>query len=472
MNFLGGIEMPKLPETEDLVRYMWRLPIWGPVIRGIGLFGKPFIHSCDPPPLGPIPDPAPLDAFADGSRGSFRAGAARVDITPPEPVGTYLAGFAANRTCTGVRDPLSARTLVLTDGATPLVIVALDLIGLSLVRTSRIRSMLSRKFPHSVMLVCTHNHQSPDTLGLWGVALAGVLPYRTGLDQDYMSFLESRIVDSVRQAIEKARPASLHLAQGAFDSQGKWVHNERSPLLDRDMRVVQLDDERGECIATLVQHACHPETLWKKNRLISADFCGVCCRLVEEQVGGVALYVNGALGAMVSAAIGWETPEDERERVMVGLGQAMARQAVRLVRRARKKRIEEPHIRVGHGQVRFPEKDNHLFALIHALGVVEHRELAGGLLSEVSFVRLGPASMVGLPGEPAPALGLEILERVPGSPKLLLGLAGDELGYLLPPEFFHDPAYGYERSMSPGPLTATRLALAVEAAVAQTDPGG
>jgi hypothetical protein len=103
--------------------------------------------------------------------------------------------------------------------------------------------------------------------------------------------------------------------------------------------------------------------------------------------------------------------------------------------------------------------------VIHALGVVESRDINDDLVSEVSFARLGPASITALPGEAAPALGMEILDRVPGSPKLLFCLANDELGYLLPPEFFHDRAYAYESTMGPGPQSATRLALAVEAAL-------
>jgi len=193
---------------------------------------------------------------------------------------------------------------------------------------------------------------------------------------------------------------------------------------------------------------------------------------VEQELGGVALYLNGALGAMVSAAIGWETPLDQRERVMQGLGLAMGRTAVGLARRARKKPIPDPRVGIGNSEVRFPEKDNHMFALVHAMGIVEGREIAGGLKSEVSVLRLGPATLVGLPGEAAPALGLEILGRVSGKPRLLIGLANDELGYLLPPEFFHDPAYGYERSMSPGPQAAARLALAVESAAALANPDG
>jgi hypothetical protein len=451
-------------DADDLVRWLWRLPLWGPVTAAARLIGR--FHP--PAPFHPAPDPRPLDAFVERATQGFMAGAATCDITPKNPGGILLGGFDSDRPCAGVRDPIYARALVLTDGNTPLVIVTLDLVGLSLVRTRRIRAQLTRKHPDSILLVCTHNHQSPDTIGLWGPALFGVLPYRTGLDSGYMAWLEERVVGCVEQALGQARPARLHLASGEFDKKDRWVHNERSQVRDRNLQVVHLTDESHAPIATLIQHACHPETLWKSNRRISADFCGACCRQVEGQVGGVALYANGALGAMVSAALEWEAPLEQRDEFLDGLGAALGTAAARLVDRAKKKAVGNPAIRIQRSPVRLRAEDNHLFGLVQALGVVEPREPDGNLVSEVSFARLGPASITGLPGEAAPALGLEILKRVPGSPKLLFGLCNDELGYLLPPEFFHDPAYAYESAMSPGPQTATRLALAGEEAVRQS----
>lgn len=451
-------------DADDLVRLLWRLPLWGPVTAAVRLLGR----SNQPDPIPVVPDPAPLDEFMKQARPGFLAGAATCDITPKNPEGILLGGFDFGRPCEGVRDPIYARALVLSDGNTPLVIVTLDLVGFSLVRTQRIRTLLTREHPDSILLVSTHNHQSPDTVGLWGPALFNMLPYQTGLDSGYMTFLEERIVDCVKQALERARPARLHLASGEFDRKDRWIHNERGQTRDRTVRVAHLADENNAAIATLIQHACHPETLWKSNRLISADFCGVCCRCVERRVGGVALYANGALGAMVTAALDWEAPPDRREEFVLKLGNALGDAALRLVDRAKKKEVEHPGIKIKRNRVRFRARDNRLFGLVHALGVVESREFEEDLVSEVSFARLGPASITALPGEAAPALGLEMLKRVPGSPKLLFCLCNDELGYLLPPEFFSDPAYAYESSMGPGPQAATRLILAIEEAVRQS----
>ena len=457
-------------DFDQATRLLWRMPFWGPVTAALRTLGRPFVPPNRVPQVQPGAEPRPLDVFMQRCPEVFSAGAARSDITPARPEGMHLAGFAFDRTCTGVRDPLFVRALAITDGQTPLVIVTLDLIGLSRPRTERLRALLTEQYADSVLLVCTHNHQSPDTIGLWGRALFDLLPYSTGLDPAYMDRLEKDILATVEQALADIRPARLHLAAGEFDQAGRWVHNERSPVIDRQLRVMHLADEQGRAIATLAQHACHPETLWKDNRRISADYCSVCCSVMERSLGGVALYANGALGAMVSAAVDYEAPIAQREPLVEKIGTAMGRSAIRLARRALKDPVPDPRISTARSEVLFPAEDNRLYDRVHALGVVEDRDLARGLVSEVSLARVGPASLTGLPGEAAPALGLELLERVPGSPKFIFGLCNDELGYLLPPEFFHDKAYAYEQTMTPGPLAALRLALAIER-LAEVDIG-
>ena len=51
-----------------------------------------------------------------------------------------------------------------------------------------------------------------------------------------------------------------------------------------------------------------------------------------------------------------------------------------------------------------------------------------------------------------PEVSFEILERMKGFPRILIGLANDQLGYIIPPYDFRDDEY--EESMSVGPATA------------------
>ncbi|MBT7095989.1 hypothetical protein HN937_01365, partial [Candidatus Poribacteria bacterium] len=61
---------------------------------------------------------------------SLRAGVASRDITPP--VGVDLTGYGGRPSgCTSIHDQLHARALALSDGAVTVVLVSLDVLGIS-----------------------------------------------------------------------------------------------------------------------------------------------------------------------------------------------------------------------------------------------------------------------------------------------------------------------------------------------------
>src|SRR5262249_2521008 len=96
-------------------------------------------------------------------------GFAEVDVTPElgkKPV--FLAGFGQDRKATKVHDPITARALFLGTTERPgnIALVSVDVVGLFLPTVERIREKLPG-FTY-VLVTATHNHEGPDTLGLWG----------------------------------------------------------------------------------------------------------------------------------------------------------------------------------------------------------------------------------------------------------------------------------------------------------------
>ena len=80
---------------------------------------------------------------ASGSE-ALRGGTARVNITPP--VGCWLSGWASrDRPSEGVSDSLYAKSLVLSDGRTEIVIVAADLIGVTGEIVSEVRKAVEQE---------------------------------------------------------------------------------------------------------------------------------------------------------------------------------------------------------------------------------------------------------------------------------------------------------------------------------------
>ncbi|MEO2088505.1 MAG: hypothetical protein ABGY75_03280, partial [Gemmataceae bacterium] len=95
-------------------------------------------------------------------------GFAETDVSPAiggkSPV--YLAGYGQNRPATKMHDPIMARAVVLSDGTKKIALVSVDVVGLFLPAVERVREQL-KGFDY-VLVSATHNHEGPDTLGLWG----------------------------------------------------------------------------------------------------------------------------------------------------------------------------------------------------------------------------------------------------------------------------------------------------------------
>ncbi|MFQ6099558.1 MAG: neutral/alkaline non-lysosomal ceramidase N-terminal domain-containing protein, partial [Armatimonadota bacterium] len=231
-----------------------------------------------------------------GKQHGLRAGACAVVITPPEDMQpVFLAGFRpGNRLSEGVHDDLYARALALSDGSTTLVLMALDLIGYTQAESRPLRREISAIPDANIILAATHTHSGPDTIGLWGPSLL-----ESGVDEAYLSWLRERAKEAILGAVEDLAPADLTFGSEAL-SDG-IVKNTRAPdALDREVSVLRAARPDGSTVGTLVNFAAHAEILLHENRLISADFPHYLCQRIEAEVGGTAMFLNGALGGMVT----------------------------------------------------------------------------------------------------------------------------------------------------------------------------
>src|SRR5262245_20080158 len=115
-------------------------------------------------------------------------GFGEVDVSPAlgqKPV--FLAGFGDNRKASKLNDPIMARAVVFSDGTDKIALVSVDVVGLFLASTEQ-----ARKRCPGYKYICigaTHNHEGPDTLGLWGPN-----PFESGLNPEYLKQVESGCV--------------------------------------------------------------------------------------------------------------------------------------------------------------------------------------------------------------------------------------------------------------------------------------
>ena len=238
-------------------------------------------------------------------------------VNHSDPV--YMAGFGNDRQATGYNDRLWARGVVLDRKDSRVAIVSIDVVGYFKNEVDTIRAMVSPSSEIDLVLVSsTHQHEGPDTLGLWGPDET-----TTGIDYGYLDFVNAAVADCIDEAsanLEKARiyyatanSAGLSLGLDREDdgfgvADGKVLEGDRElapategRIVDPTIATMQLTAREGsslEVLATLVNFGSHPESLGSSNTMITSDFPHYVRERIEAEYGGVAIWVAGDLGVL------------------------------------------------------------------------------------------------------------------------------------------------------------------------------
>ncbi len=309
------------------------------------------LSSCkadgEPPPDEPGP---PLGMVLDA--GTW-AGAAVVDVTPPivetfddanmdnlfngclddptcgevfqdadgdgvfEPV--WIGGFGPLRPALEVHDPISVRASVIAHDGEYIAFVGLDLVGLSSPRIEEARRRLAEDGFEADHLIAasSHNHDGPDTMGLWGNPFLGV----TGRDLDYQERITDAIEQAVREAAADMQQVELTVGRTHMRDESVWfngplfggknprdkvhgmVFDGRDPVIVSDQLLVLQANavDADDTVFTLTNWSGHPEVRGSDNNAISSDWVGVTRTVLEDQYGGIALHLPESLGGMQSA---------------------------------------------------------------------------------------------------------------------------------------------------------------------------
>ncbi len=433
----------------------------------------------------------------------LRVGFGRLKINPDlsnpnDPI--YLAGFDQNRTATNIHDDLWAVACVLDDGHTRLGIVALDAIGFFHDDVIRVRQKLAAEWKLDYAVVCsTHNHSTPDLMGLWGPDYL-----HTGVNPRYLQHVIDAAAQSLGDAVKALQPARLALHEIPTKPDGLLTDTRKPEVFDPDIRVMHfLAPSNGATIGSIVGWANHPETVWSKNRDITADFPGALRDMLENGViergaildagvGGIHLFINGAVGGLMSTTPRvivrdpylqqyFKEPSHDKTRA---LGRELVSRILPRLEDTNAPTVDRAPIRIRARTLELP-LDNNGFLLAPVIGLI-NRGHSGWLKlrTEVALISIGDASIACVPGEIYPELvngGIErapggdfdldpveippLRELMPGKVKFLFGLANDEIGYIIPKsEWDTQPPYiyGSKKSVygevnSVGPETARLL---------------
>jgi len=373
----------------------------------------------------------------------FEAGASRIDITPLSRV--FLAGFSPNRLSEGVHDNLFISAVAVRLGGSHIVLASIDLLGLFKEFLDPVRMKAARDHglrPEEIIFCCTHTHSGPDTLGLWGPN-----EYTTGVDDEYMGWLSCQLAEAVDRAVKNMVRVKAKHSWTLVNPRG-IVKNSRSPgLVDRYLSTVRFCDEIGCTVATVVNFACHPEVLVNENKLVSSDYVHYLRLRLEDEIGGITVFLNGPLGGMLTPEVKARSFE-EAERV----GGELAGWVFDSLRYERE--IREERIWLARREFSLPV-ENQKFIAASERGVLKRPLANGQVITEVSLARIGEVTLATIPGEALPRVGMEVRGMLDGHCKVVAGLGNDEVGYIISADNWTPGKY--EESMSLGPRTAPMI---------------
>ena len=228
-----------------------------------------------------------------GIAAEFKVGTGKRVITP-DPLLPVSGGLGPTKPATEKQGDLMARAVVFQSGETSVAVVSLDLLGFPSVLCDRVRKKVPRIPAKNIMIGSTHTHSAPDCYGF-----ADGRGGHTG-DLKYMDLVCVKAAEAINDAIDAVKPARLKVATD--EAKGKIAYNYYAPdLYDRRMSVIQAVDVDDKPMMTLVNYAIHPEVLGSGVGILSPDLIGPLCDRIVEQGGGAAIFMNGALGGMITA---------------------------------------------------------------------------------------------------------------------------------------------------------------------------
>jgi 6-phosphogluconolactonase (cycloisomerase 2 family) len=384
---------------------------------------------------------APVNiVFAGAVCPTLRAGAVRVDITPPDLTALNPMGGSFK----AVHDPIYLRALVLDDGRRRVALVSLDLIEVG--DTEAVRQRIARELgiaSDHVLISPSHNHSAPRL----GRVTPGALAHDGGSESDaYTAWVYDRMLAALRQAGEALQPARLGSGRGQVDvnvnrdaysaARGWGLGYAADGPSDKTLRVVKVESADGAPLAVLLNYAVHSTVTLGANE-ISGDLAGAAERYVEEAIGRgvVVLWTPGALGDQAPRVsrpreVDAQQANAAAYRAMDAQGLLLGAEAVRVaagidqlqssVRLAAAQRVVSCPAKVGR----------------NVMATMKQQQVDSVPL-RLSLIMIDRVALAGVSGEVLNAIGARLYAASPLTDTLLVSIANDRIGYL-PPDAAYD----------------------------------
>jgi len=235
---------------------------------------------------------------------NLKAGFSRANINPP--MGIPIRGYFKPRFAEAILDDIEVNALALQCGDVKTLLISVDHCGIEQVLSAAYRKAASKASgvpEENIIISATHTHTGPFL----------ELNAEDELTKEYTTFVERRIADVAKFAVEDLKDAKMGFGQGVAPNVAfvrRYVMKDGSiktnpgvnnpdivrPIGDTDesVNVMRFDREGADTIV-FVNFANHPDVVGGCK--ISADWPGLLRKDVEKIIDGTkCIFFNGAQG--------------------------------------------------------------------------------------------------------------------------------------------------------------------------------
>ncbi|WP_231754092.1 hypothetical protein [Caulifigura coniformis] len=280
---------------------------------------------------------------AETSPGPLRLGRFEVDATPP------LQSPVAYAPARSITDPLSARGVVLIGAGQPIVLCAVDWIGIGGSGQAAWKARLATAAgttPDRVSVHTLHQHDAPRCDFRAEELLAGHGLGQTRFDSSFATGVIENVARAVKQATADARPVThLGLGTSVVD---RVASNRRILGPDGKVKLVRMSSTKNpeaiaapegtidpvlklvsfwngeQPLAVVTYFACHPQSYYGKGD-VTSEWVGLARNQRQQTLPGVLhVHFNGAGGNVAAGKYNDGTPE-RRPELAGRLADAMRR---------------------------------------------------------------------------------------------------------------------------------------------------
>jgi len=424
-------------------------------------------------------------AVAADAKTEFRAGAAVMDVSPIVFPVTVNGGMTS-RTADKVVTPVNARAIVLSQGETQIAIVVVDSCMMPRFLLDEVKSMAAMKTgiaKDRILISATHTHTAPASMSCLG----------TDADPEYQAYLRIKLVEAIAAAQARLQPARV--GYGVIDAKDymairRWIRRPDRMVTDPfgnttvranmhagrnwddvtgpsgpedpDLSMIALQGTNGAPIAVLANLSMH---YFSGPPAISADYFGMFCDAIEQQISGapagaastdaarsvVGIMSHGCSGDIWRMDYTKQTPPEFEKITIEAYTSGLVDLALQAYRKI--EYVDVPHLAMVEKRLKLAYRVPDAQRLLWAQGIVEqmgarlpqsteevyareqiylHEMQTGEVV--VQGIAIGDIGIASTPTETYALTGLKIKNLSPFTHTMVIELANGGDGYIPPPE--------------------------------------